>query len=149
MYNNTSLPYAGPGPHYADAYELPMTSRRMQHAPVTSVGADVITPNNINRVVLLACVKPVLGKRAGTVTCEFEEGVAESRTWPFYEATYEVTIREALTGRQITALTVAGNETPDESCPGFATDDRGTVVARSLTEDGLGEALRPIVMGPA
>jgi hypothetical protein len=154
-YNTTSPPYAGTGSHWADAYEISLTNRRMQHAPITGVGGgELSTPQsgidvNLNRVQLLACVTPVLGKRAGNVTCRFDEGVAKSRTWPFYEATYKVVMREALTGREVTVLTVPGNDTPEESCPGFATDDRSTVVARSLTEDALGEALRPLITGTA
>lgn len=156
--NPDSPPYAGAGPHWAEAYEMPITGRRMQNGSFTAVGAigsDVRVPGagqnvNLNDVQLIACVLPVLDGQAGTVTCSFDKdprGVATSRTWPFFEASYQVTVREARTGRQITVLTVPGVNSPEESCPLFATDDPGTVVARSITDQALGEAMRPLVFG--
>ncbi|MGC7103136.1 hypothetical protein ACPZ19_51520 [Amycolatopsis lurida] len=91
----------------------------------------------------------MLGKRSGKVTCQFDQGVATSRTWPLYEASYQVTVREARTGREIKVVTLSGTQSPQETCPHFATDDPGTVVARSLTGDVLDDALRPLLLSPA
>jgi hypothetical protein len=153
VYNPTSAPYAGPGPHYIDVYEVPLTNRRMQHSLIVA-GATKLLPSGStldfdhNLIQLFACVVPVLGKRSGKVTCRFDQGVAKSRTWPLYEASYRVTVREARTGREIKVVTLPGTESPEESCPGFATDDPGTVVARSLTGDVLDNALRPLLLDP-
>jgi hypothetical protein len=160
VFNPDSPPYAGAPPHWAEGYEMSVKGRHIQHTAVTNVGgirSDTRVPGaglnvNLNEIQLLACVMPVLGARAGNVTCSFDEnpeGVATSRTWPFYEASYQVTVREARTGRQITVLTVPGNRSPKESCPHFATDYPDAVVARSLTEDALGEAMRPLIFGAA
>lgn len=146
-FNPTSRPYAGVGPHYADAHELHQTDRHVQHALIVGVADHWLATSNVNVVELLACARLVPGQQLGDVTCEFKRGVATSRTWPFYEASYEVTVREARTGRQITVLTVPGDSTPEESCPSVATDDAGTVVARSLTAKALGTALEPLING--
>lgn len=153
VYNPTSPPYAGPGPHYIDVYEMSSTNRRMQHGVIVAGAAKVLPPGSTldfdrNLIQLLACVVPVLGKRAGKVTCQFDQGVAKSRTWPLYEASYRVTVREARSGREIKVVTLPGTKSPEESCPGFATDDPGTVVARSLTGDVLDNALRPLLLDP-
>lgn len=153
IYNPTSAPYAGPGPHYIDVYEAYLTDRRMQHSPIVPGQADLLPPGSTldfdrNLIQLLACVVPVLGKRSGKVTCRFDRGVAESRTWPLYEASYQVTVREARTGGEVKVFTLPGTESPENSCPGFATDDPDTVVARSLTGDVLGNALRPLLLDP-
>ncbi|GGS29074.1 hypothetical protein GCM10010171_22850 [Actinokineospora fastidiosa] len=154
VYNPTSAPYAGPGPHYIDVYEVSLTNRRMQHSPIVAGETKLLPPGSTldfdhNLIQLFACVVPVLGKRSGKVTCRFDRGVAKSRTWPLYEATYRVTVREARTGREVKVVTLRGTESPEESCPGFATDDPGTVVARSLTGDALDKALRPLLLAPA
>jgi len=86
-----------------------------------------------------------IGARAGDVTCKFAKGVATSTTWPFYEATYEITVREAVSGRVITTSSLPGDATPEASCPSFAVDRPETVVGRSLAETSLGEMLRPLV----
>lgn len=132
-------------------HELSTAGLNLQHSTtVAEAVSTVITPKNVNVVQFIACVLPVLGSRAGSVTCKFDKGVATSRTWPFYEATYQFTMREARTGRVITTLgALAGDATPENSCPGFATDDPDTVVARSLTGDALGAAVLPMYSGPA
>jgi hypothetical protein len=151
-YNPASLPYRGTGLHWTAVMEMPATSGNTQNASVTSLGPGMPTPNNVNLVQLLACVTPSPGARAGNVTCEFDKDVNDiptSRTWPFLEASYQVTVREARSGREVHALTLAGNATPGDSCPGFATDDPDTVVLRSLTDEALGAALEPLVDGTA
>ncbi|WP_330271810.1 hypothetical protein OG205_32915 [Lentzea sp. NBC_00516] len=148
-FNPTSEPYKGSGPHPFDVYEIPDAGGNVQHSSVVGLGSVRPTPNNVNHVRLIACVNAVLGARSGTVTCKFDKGVATSRTWPFHEATYRITVREARSGRTITNLPAAGDDTPEGSCPGFARDSAGTVVARSLTEDALGAAVSSLFKGPA
>jgi hypothetical protein len=144
-FNPTSKPYEGDGPHPFEVFEVSTPGSPMQHSPVTWGGN--VGLYDVNIIQLVACVIPVLGTQSGTVTCRFSDGAG--RTWPFHEATYQVTLREARTGREITTLTAVGDDTPEESCPLFATDYPNAVVARSLTSDGIREAVRPVTSGPA
>jgi hypothetical protein len=144
-YNPVDAPYRGAGPHLAEVTELEQSVDGLQHDPASLHGSGVPTPADIHEVQLLVCVKPLIGARAGDVTCKFSKGVAASITWPFYEATYEITVREAVSGRVITTSSLPGDDTPEGSCPSFATDSPGTLVARSLTEPSLGEVLRPLI----
>ena len=143
-FNSTSTPYGGPGPHPLDVHEVIDRNSHMQHSPVTSAG---YTPGDVNVIQLIACVVAVPGNQSGTVTCKFHKG--DSRTWPLLEATYQITVREARTGRVITTLSAVGDDTPENSCPLFATDYADATVARSLTSDALGVAVDPMRKGPA
>jgi len=144
-YNSTSTPYGGPGPHPLDGYEVTDHNSHMQHSPVF-MG---YVPGDVNVIQLVACVVAIPGNQSGTVTCKFDTGVSRSRTWPLLEATYEITVREARTGRVVTTLNAVGDDTPENSCPSFAADHADATVARSLADETLAKTLDPIRHGPA
>ncbi|MFJ5987839.1 hypothetical protein [Lentzea sp. NPDC092896] len=146
-FNPTSRPYAGAGPHPIIAHEVLDPASHMQHSSVASSGDATMFLSDVNLIQLVACVVPVVGARSGTVTCYFTEG--DTRDWPLHEASYQVTLREARTGRVVTTVTAAGDETAKDSCPLFGTDYSDSLVARSLTWESLGKAVEPIRNGEA
>jgi hypothetical protein len=112
-----------------------------------SVITDPMT-NKLAEAQLLACITPAKGAGpVGEVDCVFEAGL--KHTFPLYEADYDVTVREARTGRVVSTLSVPGTLNGSENCPTVATDTGHTVLLRAPDRNMLAEALRPLSSAPA
>lgn len=146
----SSDPYTGPGPHYIHPIRVQRGAGGAEDAmgdmDLSTIPADMLIPQA--RIPdgwqLIACIyggHPT--RRSGTVKCYFNN-IKESRKYPFYESRYEVIVREARTGKKVTAFTVPGTSTDDGDCPSVVVDTGDTVILKPLNGRTLAEKLRPV-----
>lgn len=143
----TNEPYAGPGPHYIHVIHVQLDPDEPEHAmddrDLSALpDALVIPPERIpDGWRLIACVydgRPT--RRAGTITCTFSHGKPTKR-FPLYESRYDVIVREARTGKKVTAFSVPGTTT--KRCPTVVVDTGRTIILERLDGRALGKRLHP------
>lgn len=164
-WSSLNPPYAGPGPHLIAPVAVrgnlpddiavglipyvPPDPRGLPYSGDESVLTNPMS-DKLAEVQLLACIEPTKGDGPiGDVTCRFTEGVRTELTFPLYQATYRVTVREARTGRTVTTVSAPGTVDGTDNCPTLATDTGHTILLRSITRDTLIERLRPLATAPA
>jgi len=155
-------PFSGAGPHLiapvpvrddlADDIAVghipydPPDLRGLPYSGDESVLTNPIS-TRLAEVQLLACIEPVRGDGPiAEVACDFTDPPGAKLTFPLYEASYRVTVREASTGRIVTTLTAPGTVDGTDNCPSVATDTGHTILLRSLTRDTLIDVLRPLAV---
>jgi hypothetical protein len=155
VYNRTSPPFAGRGPHHMAMVE---------YSDEESLKYDVILPpdgfgirsgqaadlNSHDRVQLLVCVRVAVTRDSGQdVTCNYANeqdlwSEGDPFTFDLFESVYHVTVREARSGRVISEFTVPGRQGAKDSCPYRMTgDDRK--LARGIDEAAFHRRLRPLL----
>lgn len=161
--------YEGPGPHFIAPVGI--RSQLPQSVAVGVIPTDLDDPGDGRyfggdesvlanpmtdkdaQIQLLACIEPIKGDGPiGKVECYFGDasgGARNFQTFPLYRADYEVTVREARTGRVVRTLSVPGTVKGQDNCPTIATDTGHTVLLRALSRDRLVEALHPLSAAPA
>lgn len=156
--------YEGPGPHLIAPVDI--RSHLPESVAVGIIPTDLDDPgytwyfggdesvltnpmtDKDAQVQLLACIEPTKGDGPiGKVECHFDN--VGFHPFPLYEADYEVTVREARTGRVVHTLSVPGTVKGRDNCPTHATETGDTVLLRALSRDRLVEALRPLSTAPA
>ncbi|GAA4552159.1 hypothetical protein [Amycolatopsis samaneae] len=149
VYNIHGPRYSGPGPHWITLIKLGKEERihdsgfflPAQWQPKT--GADALGPVDRSRVQLVACLTPKPGSPSGRqVTCPFEKGPL---ILSLFEATYEVSVLEAATGRRVAAFSVPGTESDQGSCPVAVRYRPGDGLLRGIDIAAFHGTLRPLV----
>jgi hypothetical protein len=143
-------PYTGPGPHYIYTIEVQLDPGEPEDAmdskDLSTIPDDMQIPQGRipNGWQLIACVydgQPT--RRAGTVRCYFDN-LKETRKYPLYGSRYEVIVREARTGKKVTAFSVPGTTSDNGDCPSFVMDTGDTIILKPLNGRTLGKKLRPV-----
>lgn len=149
-WRTSSEPYAGPGPHYVQLIGVQKDPKALGYAmgsnDLSTMPRDMQIPSG--RIPdgwqLIACIyhgHPT--RRSGTVKCHFYN-VGKSKRFPFYEARYEVIVREARTGKKVTTLSVPGASSRNGDCPDFVVDASDTIILKPLDGRALGAKLRSV-----
>ncbi|GAB3967781.1 hypothetical protein V1634_11945 [Plantactinospora veratri] len=154
VYNRTSRPFAGRGPHlmamvrYSDEREMEYTEFSLprawepRYAPGTS-------RRNLDEVQLLVCVRVTATRDSRQdVTCSYASERAllaggSPFTFNLFESVYHVTVREARSGKVVSEFTVPGRQRGEQNCPYRMSYNRK--LARGIDEATFQRRLRPLV----
>ncbi|MEO3925401.1 hypothetical protein ABGB07_16250 [Micromonosporaceae bacterium B7E4] len=154
VYNLTSRPFAGPGPHlmalarYSDEREMEYAEILLprewepRYEPGTS-------SRDLDQVKLLVCVQVAATRDSRKdVTCNYTSELAAPGggrpfTFDLFESAYHVTVREARSGRMVSEFTVPGRQGGEDSCPFRMNYNRK--LARGIDETVFQRRLRPLV----
>ncbi|AVT29834.1 hypothetical protein C6361_10400 [Plantactinospora sp. BC1] len=154
VYNLTSRPFAGRGPHlmalvrYADEREMEYAEILLPNAwePRYAPGTS---QRNLDEVQLLVCVRVTATRDSGKdVTCSYtSEPAAPTGGLPFtfdlFESVYQVTVREARSGRVVSEFTIPGRQNGEDNCP-FRMD-YNRKLARGIDERAFERRLKSLV----
>ncbi|MGK5674581.1 hypothetical protein ACSNOB_17295 [Micromonospora sp. URMC 106] len=153
VYNLSSRPFAGRGPHpmalvrYSD-------ERSMEYAEFFL--PDGFAPRyqpgtfrrNLDQVQLLVCVRVTATRDSRQdVTCRYASegallGGGRPFTFDLFESVYDVTVREARSGKLVSRFTVPGRQGAEDSCPYRMSYNRK--LARGIDEAAFARGLRPL-----
>ncbi|GAA3737252.1 hypothetical protein GCM10022225_20080 [Plantactinospora mayteni] len=153
VYNLTSRPFAGRGPHLMALVGYP-DEREMEYAEVLLPREwepryePGTSDRDLDQVQLFVCVRVTATKDSRKdVTCNYASeqaapGGGRPFTFDLFESVYHVTVREARSGRMVSEFIVPGRQGAEDSCPYRMNYNRK--LARGIDEAAFQKRLRPL-----